>query len=89
MKAAFVIGAIAATAANAWKYPDCEHDNCYNNLVDKRGNLCEHSPVHPSSSLPQLLRCPAAHNLQLAEAHHAGVMPAPHRRLAMSAGRPC
>ncbi|POR37700.1 Uncharacterized protein TPAR_02103 [Tolypocladium paradoxum] len=36
MKGAFVFGAIAASVASAWEYPDCEPDNCYRNLIDPR-----------------------------------------------------
>ncbi|KAJ3496893.1 hypothetical protein NLG97_g2318 [Lecanicillium saksenae] len=36
MKTAVLIAGIAATCSDAWTYPDCEHDNCYRNLVDPR-----------------------------------------------------
>ncbi|KAK2042814.1 hypothetical protein LZ31DRAFT_442799, partial [Colletotrichum somersetense] len=30
------LGAIALVSVNANQYPNCEHDNCYNNLIDDR-----------------------------------------------------
>ncbi|KAK1586088.1 uncharacterized protein LY79DRAFT_670534 [Colletotrichum navitas] len=30
------LGAVALVSVNANQYPNCEHDNCYNNLIDDR-----------------------------------------------------
>ncbi|EHL02092.1 hypothetical protein M7I_1871 [Glarea lozoyensis 74030] len=32
----FLAAAVAVAGASAWKYPDCDPDNCYNQLTDKK-----------------------------------------------------